>query len=70
MLGMIVRLSGCSARYSKPSEPEYVSDPLTESNTQTLCAGPKIGPFEVIELSLGGPLAEPRQQYARKQAKK
>ena len=58
LLGQVVSAGGCSMGDSQPSEAEDVSDSLAETNSQSLCAGRKIGPSEIFGRDFGSSPAE------------
>ncbi len=69
LLRTIVRAGGSPLGGFEPFEPKDVTNRLAEANAQTLRAGWKIRPFQIIGCRLGGCLAEKRQQSSRQQAK-
>jgi len=46
------------AGYFEPSEPKDIAYLFTETNTQTLRTGLKIGPLQIVNIGLGRRFAE------------
>jgi len=61
---MVLRFSPFTS--SKPSKSKDITNPFGKPDSQTLCAGFKLSPFQVVNSWLGWRFAEYRQQSAGK----